>query len=206
VTNPPDTEYWRDWFEVNVSAELRQGDIFREMLAFWLPQDLAVQAQDPPEGAQLPCPLRFARGSWIVVSASCDVVRGDDTHVILSRVVEGTQQNLKAENPKAHREKLEVLRQGYDPARFLLARFDDITPAFPQSFVEFRAQTFLPLGYLKRHCDGPRLRLKPPFRERFGNWAASNLGRVGIEDSSLIPKITGFSASAVLRATDDPQA
>ncbi len=174
------------------------------MLAFWLPQDLPRFDADPPDGAPVEVHPQFARGNWIILSASCDIDRAVDAHVLFARVVEASQENLKAESPKVHKEKLEVLRQSYDPARFLLAKNDDADPPFPQSFVEYRHQLLLPTGYVQRHCDGPRLRLKPPLREKFGNWAGANLARVGVEEASQIPKITGFSASAVLKTVDPP--
>lgn len=173
------------------------------MLVFWLPQDLPRLDIDPPDDTPLETHPTFARGSWIILSASCDIDRAVDTHVLLARVIDASQTNLRAESTKVHKDKLEVLRQGYDPARFLLAKNDNTDPPFPQSFVEYRQQVFLPINYLRRQCDGSRLRLKPPFREKFGNWAGANLGRVGIEDAAQIPRITGFSASAVLKIVDD---
>jgi len=111
-------------------------------------------------------------------------------------------ENLKVDNPKALKEKLEVLRQGYDPGRFLLPTNEDVNPSFPLSIVTYRAQTFLPITYVRSHCNAPRLRLRPPLREKFGNWTGANLSRVGIEEATQIPRVTGFSASAVLRTVE----
>ena len=203
VTTPIQPAYWASWYDIVTDASLRQGDIFRNMIAFWLPQNLPKFDADPQEGEAIEANPIFARADWIILSASCDVDRSTPFHVLFARVIEASQTNLKAETAKVHKEKLEVLRQGYDPARFLLARNDDASPPFPQSFVEYRVQAFLPGEYVRRHCDEPRLRLKSPFREKFGNWAGASLSRVGIEDAIQIPRVAGFSASAVLRTSDD---
>lgn len=157
----------------------------------------------PNENEELQISVNWARGDWIVLSASCDVIRGDDTHVLLARVLEATAENLGAENAKVRKQRTEILRQGYDWRRFLLAPFDAATPAFPLSFAEYAHQRFLPLAYMRAHCAGQRLRLLSPFREKFGNWAAANLGRVGVEDSCQIPRVTGLSASAIVEIIDE---
>jgi hypothetical protein len=197
-------EYSTDWYDLVTAVDLRQGDIFRDLLAFWLPQHLPVLAADPIDDEESSVKVAFARGNWIVLSASCDVVRGDNTHVILARVVDAKEENLKAPNQKALEDKIEVLRQGYDPARFLLAPCLACNPRFPLSFVEYRQQAFLPLTYLKGQPLDHRIRLKSPFREKLGAWAAANLGRVGVEDESQIPRQSGFSASAVLKTVEEP--
>lgn len=204
MTSPTSNPFWRDWYDLVTSPELRQGDIFRGLLAYWLPQDLSSVVEGLDGSAEQSVRILSTRGDWIVLSASCDIVRGDNTHVLLARVAEVNDANLRADGPKSLQNKVEVLRQGYDPARLLLAEFGDAEPPFPMSFVEYRQQVFLPLQYLKAQCAHPRMRLKSPFREKLGSWAAANLGRVGVEDHAQIPRKAGFSASEVLRTVDDP--
>ena len=202
MTDPTTHSHSRDWYDITTSPELRQGDIFRRLLAFWLPQDLPVLESDPSENEPMAVRVRYARADWIVVSASCDVIRGNDVHVLLARVAEVNAETMRAPKAAELRDKIEVLRQGYDPWRFLLARTDDAIPPFPMSFVDYRQQVFLPLAYMLAHCSRPRLRLRPPFREKLGAWAGASLGRVGVEDASQIPKQSSFSASNVLKAVE----
>lgn len=194
---------WRDWYEITEEKSLRQGDVFPRLLAFRFPQELPVSNADPDPASLSQIPLKWSRDDYIVISASCDIVRGEDTHVLLARMVEGSEKNLRVQSEADRLKKLEVVRQGYDPARFLLPECPDPAAPMPMSVVFYREQAFLPLQYMLANCVGPRLRLRPPFRERFGFWAAANLGRVGIEDESQIPQLAKFSAGGVLKAMSD---
>lgn len=40
MTGVPDPHYSDHWYSIVEDESLRQGDIFRNLLAFWLPQDL----------------------------------------------------------------------------------------------------------------------------------------------------------------------
>lgn len=194
---------WSAWYEVTESKELRQGDLFRDLLVVRLPQDLPpdLDQADPQEPPRVR--VRLSRTDYIVISPSCDIVRGPDTHVLLARVGAATAANFGSKSESEFRSKLEVLRQGYDPGNFLLPESLAEGASMPMSFVRFKDQAFLPLQYMLAQCTGPRLRLRPPFREKLGFWAAANLGRVGIEDEVQIPRQSSFSPSKVLQSVDE---
>lgn len=190
------------WYEVVDDDSLRQGDIFRALRAFWLPDDLCVTGNH--DDVPAPVSLEHAQGDWIVLTASCDMERTRKGQVLLASITHATQENLKVGVEKDRRERLEVIRKGFDPLRFLLAECAD-EPQLPLSFVAYRTQVLLPISYLRRNCTGPRLRLRSPHREKFGAWAGANLARVGIEDSDQINiggKEPWVGSSQILRSVD----
>lgn len=195
------------WYEVVRGPALRQGDIFRDLTAYTLPPDVPNVPDDLAE-ATVNVPAGWTRSTWIVLDASCDIAvnppktRPTCSNVLLARVipVDDAVANLPAgERPTT----LEVIRRGYWPSRFLLSGFGAIAPAFPLSIVEWPHRVFMPHAYLVRNGDVDRLRLKPPFREAFGQWVGSCVSRVGPENETLIPRQNNnvFPAQ-ILRAND----
>lgn len=206
MTSPqPTHEIWRCWYEVVRDDSLRQGDIFRDILAFWLPEGLPLR--EPSGEDQITISVQYQRGAWIVMTASCDLERNNRGHVLLSRVIEATAANLNnVQTEKERLERLEVMRRGFDPLRYLLAEHAE-EPQLPLSFVGYRTQVLLPIKYLRRNCAGQRLRLRSPHRERFGVWAGANLSRVGLEDAEQIrfPGKTFVGPAQVLRSVEGPR-
>jgi hypothetical protein len=203
-----DGAFWTDWYEVVEGDSLRQGDLFRRLLVFVLPQDLEVLGREPAADERIPVKAGWDIADWIVMSASCDVARdsGRYPHVLLARVWPATSLNAKG---KKLDEALEAIRRGYDHRRFLLSEDPRIDPPLKRSFVEFRPHFTVPLDYLKRACVAPRLRLRSPFRESFGNWVGAGFSRVGVEDDSQLPEYaTGTSPRAMIDLSDslDPSA
>lgn len=198
------------WYETIDDDSLRQGDIFRGFVGYWLPDDLPVL--DPANGnAMGNVAAQYERGDWIVLSASCDIqpgrAGGPVQQVLMGHLYECVAENLNgAKSDKDVRERIEVLRRGLDPMRFLLPEHR-AEPRLPLSFAVFRVHVALPLGYVRRNCIGPRLRLKPPHRENFGAWAGQCLGRVGIEDAEQIrfEKTHGLYPGQVLRAVSEAE-
>jgi hypothetical protein len=171
------------WYEVVADQTLRQGDIFLQLPALWLPAGL--KPPDPKDKAPLEVNIHYLHADWIILSASCELDRAGQANVLLCRVFSATHENLQTKNEKDLSERLEVIRRGFDPRRFLLAEHPS-EPRMPLSFAGYRTQVFLPDDYVRLHCTGPRLRMRPPHRENFGNWAGGNLGRVGIEEADQI--------------------
>jgi hypothetical protein len=167
----------------------------------WFPQDLQVTPDPPSDDAELTVTPQWAVADWILMSASCDVDRAVTIypHAILGRVLPATFQTFNANNQKEFDERAEVIRKGLEPTSFLLAGHPDALPPFPLSFVHYRTHFTMPTDYLRRKSD-TRLRLKHPFREAFGAWAASNMGRVGPETAALIPEFTKTFPKHTLRA------
>jgi hypothetical protein len=193
--------YHRDWYESVSGDSLRQGDIFRNLLVYWLPQDLVDTGTDPQGEAQS-IRAEYHRGAYIILSASCDVDQRGYDQVLLTRIVDATHQTLKVQTEKEFHLKLEVLRQGLVPSQFLLAAHPEVSPVFPLSVVQYKVHSLLPIQYVKRCCTGERLRLRSPHRERFGTWAGANLSRVGPENDSLIPRFTQIYAKDILAAVE----
>lgn len=197
------SQYWHNWYELIDDAQgLRQGDLFRNLTVALLPEDLP-QIPEPP--ADPPAfKLDLVKGDWIVLSASCDVSEEKASgQVLLGIVLPATEKHLNAKGSKELEEKLEVIRRGWDPARFLLAECPGADPAFPLSVVQYRSQSLLPMGYVRRQCLKPRLRMRAPFREKLGAWAGAALARVGIEDSANIPPFKKqLFAAQIVRALD----
>lgn len=198
------------WYEIVNDDSIRQGDIFRNLLAVWLPDDLPIPDVGHEAETLAGTRLKFERADWIVLSASCDVQPGRPTRsqpVLLGRVYPFTAENLNnVRSDKDLRERIEVFRRGLDPMRYLLAEHRT-APEFPLSFAVFRLQLTMPLQYVQRCAVGPRLRIKSPHRERFGNWAGECLSRVGIEDAEQVrfERDSGLYPAQVLRAVpDDP--
>lgn len=196
------------WYLVVNDASLRQGDIFRNVAAFLLPQDVLTPAGAAGEAAPNAIAFERVTGDWIVLDASCDVDYGPNRppscqHVLLASVRAATRQALKTDVEKEFNVRLEVMRKGLMPSRFLLAAHDDAQIVFPLSFVQYSARVLVPHAYLLRHCDQPRLRLKSPHRESFGNWAAACISRVGAEEEAQIPRfVPQLHAGQVVAAVD----
>jgi hypothetical protein len=181
---------WDHWYVQIVGDQtLRQGDIFRALLVYTLPQDLPVPAAPPAPGSRIPVDVAWARGDWIIMSASCDVDRPATVYpqVVLGRVVPATPVVLGTHSEKEYAERIEVIKKGLEPTRFMLAECPLTTPPFPPSVVQYRVHLTMPSDYLRRNCAGERLRLRHPIREVFGSWVGANIARVGPEDHVLIP-------------------
>lgn len=191
------------WYEVVAHDQLRQGDIFRGMLTYWLPDGLPL-VEPAPTDSPLSVKVQHERGDWIILSASCDIDRGNSQLVLLARVLEATDEHLDVSDDKARRERLEILKRGWDPPRFLLAAHPS-NPSLPLSFVGYRTQVLLPIEYVRRNATGQRLRLRPPQREKFGVWVGANISRIGIEvvDQIDLGKTPFIGPTQVLRSVRD---
>lgn len=188
-----DGEHWQHWYDEVTGGPLRQGDVFRALAVPWFPPDMTIPAASTRE-ADTKLTARVTTGDWIVLDASCDLDQRRCEHVIIAPVRAATHENLRIskekkekDQEKEYKERLEILRRGLYEARYLLAEHPAAHPPFELSFVEFRQHLLTPLEFLERNAQTLRLRLKPPFREQFGNWVGACFARVGPEDRALIP-------------------
>jgi len=199
VTNEV-TPHWEHWYEIAEGTNLRQGDIFRELVVYWFPQDVPLPEGDPDEGPAVPA--EGVRGDWIVLTASCDLDQRRCLHVLLARIFPIKRETLRLRDNEDLDEYREVIRLGYYPSKFMLAEYPRIEPPFPLSFVEYRQNFTMPIDYIHRACSGKRLRLRHPVREKFGNWLGSCLAAVAPEDDVTIPRFKQLFPARILRSTE----
>lgn len=198
---PVHTNASNHWYDRPAVDNLRQGDLFIGLTAFWFPEDL------PPEPARSKQLLAGQRaGNWIVASPSCDLDTARVTQALLVEVIEASPENVWGANSKQYHQILEVLRRDLDPSKFLFPPHDDVD--LPLSFAHVRNQTLLPIRYLQAQISRRMLRLKHPFREKFGNWIGSRFSDVGPENDTLLPKYydKGVFPPHILRANEDLEA
>jgi hypothetical protein len=176
---------------------MRQGDVYQDIEIFRLGDDLRAS------GTEEPVPVAVSQGTVIVLSASCDLEQDRVTGVLVARVWPATEEVLGASKRSDYRKRLEVLRQDAYPPRFLLPAFEEVDPAFPWSFVDWRQPYFLPRHYLQGLNDVERLRLRHPFREKLGIWAGQRISEVGIENDFTMDRFISIGgAGDVLEARD----
>lgn len=88
------------WYELVSDSHLRQGDIVRGMVAFFLPQDLAVLSSDLPPGSEISVKLQWTRADWVVLDASCDIDHGPPRvpyvqQVLLALVLPASKESIE---------------------------------------------------------------------------------------------------------------
>ena len=198
---PALTKASNHWYDRPTVENLRQGDLFIGLTAFWLPEDLSLE---PARSDQFLAGQRA--GNWIVASPSCDLDTARVTQALLVEVIEASPENVWGANTKQYSQTLEVLRRDLDPSKFLLPSHSDVD--LPLSFAHVRDQVLLPINYLQSQISRRMLRLKHPFREKFGNWIGSRFSDVGPENYTLLPKYydKGVFPPHVLRANEDTEA
>ena len=186
MTAIEDLSYWEYWYDIVDGSVFRQGDIFRDVPMFSLRGDDLSDSM-PKDATEQRVVVNVVPGNWIILDPSCDLDQNNCDQVLMASIKDATQETLKTQTKKEFKQRLEVIRRGGYETRFLLAEYPKIDHPFPVSFVDFRGHALAPIGYLRRISERPRLRLRSPHRERFGNWAAACLSRVGPETKMLIP-------------------
>jgi hypothetical protein len=161
------------WFGVIGTDELEQGDIFENCPVYFPPDDLV---ENP-----LKATFKWGERDLIVLSQSCDLVKGmgDVTQVSLCAI--WRQSEFKAGHALADVNNLERARKGQMPRYHLIARSD--VPGFEREVqvVDLQQVYSLPVTFLRRRaCMGKRLRLLPPYREHLSQSFARSFMRVGL--------------------------
>jgi len=133
--------------------------------------------------------VRSLSSTWIVLTASCDMDQRSVHSILLAEVRDATPTELKVSEKQVDTV-VEIVRQGADPRKFLLAPLECIVPPFPLSVAFIRNQVLMPRPYLESLATSSRLRLRHPVREQFGNVVGSVFSRVGPENQVNIPKMT----------------
>ena len=174
----------RHWYETVDDTSLRQGDIFIDLICYWLSDNLEPESPSPP--------VEKATGTWIVAQASCDMEARGLKRVVVLEVLPASRQTLgiaESAPEKELKKRLEVIRKGAFARRFLIPERPKGRVTIPMSVVAWDNLATLPTEYLRRHyCRRPRLRLKSPLREMFGNWVGARFCAVGPENEAVIPR------------------
>lgn len=190
-------ELWHHWYEIIENDSLRQGDLFRDLVVPLLPDSLELMNADEirPETS---IDLQWKKGTWILFSASCDLEAEHSVPFALLGLVVPLDDILGSGKTRNRRQRGEIVRRGLMPSKFRLVENPEASPAFADSVVDYRVHVTVPVPFLRRACIGPRLRLKPPFREQFGSWVGWNISRVGIENEMQIERDTAGVSDARL--------
>ena len=175
------------WFDAVSDTSIRQGDIFFDLTVpvAGHSADTFPIAKDQDAG----WPISVIEGDWVVFSASCDLEAGRSVeYPIIGRLFSVSDLIDEADRSQRARQKAEVLRRGLVPSKHLFADVETEGLVLQKRFADYRQHVCVPYKYLQSACAaGPRLRLKSPHREAFGNWVGNNFSRVGIEDQEQIP-------------------
>lgn len=189
-------EFWYE--EVTDDNSLRQGDIFIDLRCYWLASDLA------PGNAE--AAVNEHTGTWIVAQASCDMDWAALKRIVVLQVLPASRETLRLGAGHSERElkkRQEVIRRGAYPRRFLIPAYPNDEMRMPLSVVVWESLLTLPTKYLRNYyCRGPRLRLKSPLREKFGNWVGGRFSAVGPEDEAMIPRFVSIYDDHLLRTSD----
>lgn len=189
--------YWAHWYDVVEGQELvLQGDILRNMVAWWLPSDLPI---DPTGGTDERVDVEKNPDlTWIILSATCDAANpARAAHLLLAPVYEASEDTLRPKKGQ-YEQQLEALRQGLYPRKFLLPPNEGIDPPFPLSVVFFGHLALLPREYVTACASRQtRLRLCSPYREAFGNWVGRRFSEVGWPEEANMPRHAGGTTAEV---------
>jgi hypothetical protein len=173
-----------EWFDVVGGPEIEQGDllvgcpVFTPIVAHPIAKDKLVD-------------LRAEAHDLIVLTQSCDLVVGRERVNQVVLCAAPTLQAARARSGHVLAKKGNIANL----ARFAihglhpLKAFSDAKVTRAWSVVEFAHVFTLPTNYLREFAQaaGPRLRLKPPFRELLAQRFAYFFGRIAVPETLEIP-------------------
>lgn len=171
----PSTEQPSGWYETVDGSELQQGDILQDVL---LPIIVHIDPHRPV--------VEFEHTSAIVLTQSCDIANGKTSRLVLGGVA-AYARYVAAEADRgnhfvAGRRFRKAVLDGHLPPLSVLRPAVAGDRPFPWSLVDFRQIYTVPVadvGELARSL-GPRLRLRPPYREHLSQAFARFHMRVGL--------------------------
>ncbi|MBZ5656683.1 MAG: hypothetical protein LAO56_15560 [Acidobacteriia bacterium] len=174
------------WFGVVESDEIEQGDILEGCPVFFPPKDLAITAVNKQSQAT----FRSEELDLVVMSQSCDLVKGRTTLDDVLLCVAWKRSELTPPNQLARNDVMEDARKGRLPGYHVLAASN--IPGFEREVrvVDFRRVHSLPVPFVReKAARGKHLRLLPPYREHLSQSFARFFMRVGLPID--IPAFTG---------------
>lgn len=161
------------WYELVESGTLEQGD-----LLFQCPVSVLV-SQSLPTSPEQPVQVDLQTLDVIVMTQSCDLENGKIPDVVLCahwEVEEAKRQGL----PLSKKEALSEVQKGRRP-RYTLLNRSEILP-LNLRVVDCGRVFCLPFSYVQALAvsQGPRLRLRSPYREHLSQAFARFFMRVGL--------------------------
>lgn len=164
------------WYAPFSDDTVEQGDIFEDCPVFLPPADLTP---DPTVGTAQEASFRWEQRDVIVLSQSCDLVKGQEklSDVLLCAVWKRSELS----GSLAKNEGMEDARKGRTPGFHVLA--ESAVEGFVREvrIVDFRRVHSLPLPFIRKRAElGTRLRLLPPYREHLSQAFARFFMRVGL--------------------------
>ena len=164
------------WYEPVTGNDIEQGDILDNCPVFIWPMDPAANRSG--ESSE-PVTVDFERRTVIVMSQTCDMVKGREKirEVLLCGVWDPA--DLGTLGTKSS---LEEMRKGRLPAFALLNEHRRGAFDVGHRVVDFRTIHSLPLAVCRQiaFSSGRRLRLLPPYREHLSQAFARFFMRVGL--------------------------
>ncbi len=169
-----------EWYEVTNGGTLRQCDILRGCPVIRLDGKLQW-----PIDASSPIPAKFQKYDLIILTQSCDLENSKVEDILLAQVnawpavvrleIERNNQIVKK------RDFRKKLVEGNIPGLALLHRYDG-EPRLDWSIVSFQKLHTVQKDFLVEFASvlGPRLRLRPPYREHLAQAFARFIMRVGL--------------------------
>jgi len=159
--------------------DIKQGDILENCPVLILPSELTLESSGHTD---YPYEVPFEGRDVIVVSQTCDMVKGQETisEVLLCTIWK--MSDFEPENPMSKKENWEHARKGRMPGFHVLNMCD--LHGFKRDFsiVDFRRAHSLPLDFVRKIAVklGKRIRLLPPYREHLSQAFARFFMRVGL--------------------------
>lgn len=172
------------WYEiVPPGAPLEQGDFLNDYPIPIIPTELAELAS-ASEGARLDSTIPVKRYNLVVLTQSCDIPKlTDDDDLLLCpredyEQVSAADSNLAGESGWSH------LVKGHVISLHIISESPLAGHSFPYQVIYLRKIFASRMGVAKAHAlnQGPRVRLRPPYREHLGQAFARQFMRVGLPE------------------------
>lgn len=171
------------WYEiVPAEASLEQGDFLDKYPIPIIPTELAKLAS-ASEGARLDSTIPVKRYNLVVVTQSCDIPKLTDEDDLLLCPRENYE-DAAADSNLAGESGWSQLVKGHVISLHIISESSLQGHTFPYQVIYLRKVFASPLRVAKTHAlnQGPRVRLRPPYREHLGQAFARQFMRVGLPE------------------------
>lgn len=181
VANAPEYR----WYGVVDGDDLEQGDILEDCPVYFPPEHIPEYAEKAT--------FSYGKLDLIVISQSCDLVKGREKIKQVSFCALTRQSDFKADSRVVEPARLEEIRIGRVPRYHMINR--SAVSGFEREvrIVDLQQVYSLPVSFVRRRVSSERrLRLLPPYREHLAQAFARVYMRVGLPID--IPSFTHKSA------------